>query len=179
MRKHKNKIIAGVIIAIALAFVFWYGGDAPGLRGWTPEPQEDVTVVQNNENAEEILQDTYIKFLEKLSKLKIKDNPLGYLFKISRNLSLDFIRKNKHERHIEFEESNYEHSVQEETKHHNILEEAKQLLDEQEYEIVIMHAVNGHTHKEISQIIRKPIGTITWAYNNAIKKLRKGLAYYG
>ena len=138
-----------------------------------------LAVVQNNENAEEILQDTYIKFLEKLSKLKIKDNPLGYLFKISRNLSLDFIRKNKHERHIEFEESNYEHSVQEETKHHNILEEAKKLLDEQEYEIVIMHAVNGHTHKEISQIIRKPIGTITWAYNNAIKKLRKGLAYYG
>lgn len=138
-----------------------------------------LAVVQNNENAEEILQDTYIKFLEKLSKLKIKDNPLGYLFKISRNLSLDFIRKNKHERHIEFKESNYEHSVQEETKHHNILEEAKKLLDEQEYEIVIMHAVNGHTHKEISQIIRKPIGTITWAYNNAIKKLKKGLAYYG
>ena len=53
MRKHKNKIIAGVIIAIVLAFVFWYGGDAPGLRGWSPEPQEDVTVVQNDEPTKE------------------------------------------------------------------------------------------------------------------------------
>ena len=44
MRKHKNKIIAGIVIAILLAFVFWYGGDAPGLRGWTPEPKETASV---------------------------------------------------------------------------------------------------------------------------------------
>ena len=49
MRKHKKKIIAGVVIAIVLAFVFWYGGDAPGLRGWTPEPKETASVVQNDE----------------------------------------------------------------------------------------------------------------------------------
>ncbi|MBR3996513.1 MAG: DUF4430 domain-containing protein [Clostridia bacterium] len=45
MKKHKNKIIAGVIIAIVLAFVFWYGGDAPGLRGWTPQPKGSVNVI--------------------------------------------------------------------------------------------------------------------------------------
>lgn len=32
MKKHKSKIIAGVIIAIVLAFVFWYGGDASSPR---------------------------------------------------------------------------------------------------------------------------------------------------
>ena len=53
MRKHKNKIIAGVIIAIVLAFVFWYGGDAPGLRGWEPQPKE--TVVQTDEPTKEEL----------------------------------------------------------------------------------------------------------------------------
>ena len=53
MRKHKNKIIAGVIIAIVLAFVFWYGGDAPGLRGWEPQPNEDVTIVQTDEPTKE------------------------------------------------------------------------------------------------------------------------------
>ena len=59
MRKHKNKIIAGVIIAIVLAFVFWYGGDAPGLRGWTPEPIETASVVQNDEpTKEEIAEST-------------------------------------------------------------------------------------------------------------------------
>ena len=51
MSKHKNKIIAGVVIAIVLAFVFWYGGDAPRLRGWEPQPKE--TVVQTDEPTKE------------------------------------------------------------------------------------------------------------------------------
>ena len=37
-----KKIISGVIIIIALAFIFWYGGDAPGVR--SPE-QKSKTVV--------------------------------------------------------------------------------------------------------------------------------------
>ena len=68
MRKHKNKIIAGVIIAIVLAFVFWYGGDAPGLRGWQPQPNEDVTIVQTDEptkdeiaEAEKVVSDIPVK----------------------------------------------------------------------------------------------------------------------
>ena len=68
MRKHKNKIIAGVIIAIVLAFVFWYGGDAPGLRGWEPQPNEDVTIVQTDEpikeefaEAEKVVSDIPVK----------------------------------------------------------------------------------------------------------------------
>ena len=66
MRKHKIKIIAGVIIAIVLAFVFWYGGDAPGLRGWEPQPKE--TVVQTDEptkdeiaEAEKVVSDIPVK----------------------------------------------------------------------------------------------------------------------
>ena len=48
MKKHKNKITAGVILAIVLGVVFWYGGDAPGLRGWTVQPKVGVNVVTDN-----------------------------------------------------------------------------------------------------------------------------------
>lgn len=37
MKKYKNKIIAGVIIATALVFAFMWGGDAPGLQSSTPQ----------------------------------------------------------------------------------------------------------------------------------------------
>ena len=33
-----------VVIAL-LAVAFWYGGDAPGLRGWTPQPKGSINVV--------------------------------------------------------------------------------------------------------------------------------------
>ncbi len=37
MRKHKNKIIAGIGIALVLAFVYWWGGNSPGLSGNNPQ----------------------------------------------------------------------------------------------------------------------------------------------
>lgn len=49
MKKHKNKIIAGVIITIFLAFIFWYGGDSPSLHGWTPESSQPVDTVQSTQ----------------------------------------------------------------------------------------------------------------------------------
>ena len=34
MKKYKNKLIVTVVLIALLAFAFWYGGDAPGARGW-------------------------------------------------------------------------------------------------------------------------------------------------
>ena len=58
MIKHKNKIITGFIIIIILAFVFWYGGDAPGLRGWVPKTEETSTTVQHNEPEKDELKES-------------------------------------------------------------------------------------------------------------------------
>ena len=44
MKKHQTKIIFAVIIVAVLAFTFWYGGNAPGLHGWNPEPKKSVSV---------------------------------------------------------------------------------------------------------------------------------------
>ena len=34
-KRHKWKVLLPVIAAAVLAAAFWYGGDAPGLQGWT------------------------------------------------------------------------------------------------------------------------------------------------
>ena len=41
-----------------------------------------------------------------------------------------------------------------------------------ELEVFILHVIDEFKHREIADILDKPIGTITWAYNNAVKKLR-------
>lgn len=43
MRKYRNKIILGAAVLAVLAFVFWWGGNAPGLRGWNPQSEPVVT----------------------------------------------------------------------------------------------------------------------------------------
>ena len=42
MKKYKNKIIFGVAVIAVLAFVFWWGGNAPGLRGWNPQTAQNL-----------------------------------------------------------------------------------------------------------------------------------------
>ena len=73
-------------------------------------------------------------------------------------------------------------SVEESTSKNDnyIFKKMKEILSDKEYRIVILHVLNGMSHKEIASLLHRPLGTITWAYSNAIKKLQKGLGdYYG
>ena len=42
-KKHKWKIIVPVCLIALAAFLFWYGGDAPGLQGWKVEKRPAAT----------------------------------------------------------------------------------------------------------------------------------------
>lgn len=46
MKKYKNKIIIGVIIAAVLAFVFWWGGNSPTLKGWNLAEGDNANTTQ-------------------------------------------------------------------------------------------------------------------------------------
>lgn len=46
MKQHKHKIIAGAIIAVILAFVFCWGGNAPGLRSRNAQKSENTNLSQ-------------------------------------------------------------------------------------------------------------------------------------
>ncbi len=131
-----------------------------------------LAILKDYALSEDALQETYVKFLENLHKLKKDQNILGYLYTISRNISLDIIRKRKREVSIE----TYERTLKDENSENprsDILEIAKRILNDKEFEIVILHLVNDMTHKEIAKLKHRPLGTILWSYNNAIKKLRK------
>ena len=51
--------------------------------------------VKSKEASEDILSDTYIRFINSIKDLTPDKSILGYLYTISRNLSLNYIEKNK------------------------------------------------------------------------------------
>ena len=52
-------------------------------------------------------------------------------------------------------------------------------LEPKEREIIDLKLTGQFKFKEISQMMGQPIGTVTWIYNQGIKKLRRYLADYG
>ena len=47
--------------------------------------------------------------------------------------------------------------------------------NEDERQIVTLHAISGFKHREIADMLDKPLGTVVWSYNNALSKLKKEL----
>lgn len=124
--------------------------------------------------SEDALQETYIRFLEKVSTLDEGKNALGFLFVISRNIALDFLRKRKKEVSLDSVSNIQKYSVHSFIEDDEVFNKMKKLLNKREFEIVVLRVIDEMSYKEISKLKHWPLGTITWIYQNAMKKLRKG-----
>ena len=52
-----------------------------------------------------------------------------------------------------------------------LLDKIKNILSKKEYEVFILHILGEYSFKEISEIKKIPLGTLTWTYQEARKKL--------
>lgn len=133
------------------------------------------SILQDYHLSEDILQDTYVKFLKHKNKVKVDGNILSYLLEISKNLSLNYVNKHKKVVNIDNIIFKYEEQYQEEFEELKLVKDMKKILNENEFQIVILKIINELTNNEIAQLLNKPLGTVLWTYNNAIKKLRRNL----
>lgn len=131
-----------------------------------------VSIVKDSSLAEDLLQDTYMKFLEKIDGFKDGGNVYAYLVTIGRNLSINLYHERKKE---VISEEIFETIPAEEAEENNDEEIFKLLndLDQQEREIVTMHVINDLKFREIANIMKKPLGTVLWIYNKAMKKMKE------
>lgn len=124
--------------------------------------------------AEELMQDTYIKIRQNISKYHLNTNANAWIVYIARNLSINAYHKRKRETITdELENEFLFHSSNEETMLNNLLlKKLLTLLNVDERQVMMLHTL-GYKHREIATQINKPIGTVLWLYNKAIKKLNK------
>lgn len=130
-------------------------------------------ILRDQALAEDIMQDTYLTFLKYVNNLDSKQNILAYLSTIARNLSLNEYKKRKRE------VVDSEHFANLEGENKDFYSDSKvtailSLLDnDEEREIVVFHVLLDYKFKDIAKIMEKPLGTILWQYNKAIKKLKE------
>lgn len=136
-----------------------------------------LSILNNREEAEDVLQETYIKIRENASGYKHNGKPMAWIFTIARNLAYMKLRKRKRVSMLSIEDAENVVGFSDVTnaEERMVLEAAFRILNVEERQIVMLHAVSGLKHKEISQIMKKPLSTVLSKYNRAIKKLEKAV----
>lgn len=142
-----------------------------------------LNIVKNPSDAEDITSEFFIKLWEKADSYKPGSAHKGYLATIARNMAIDHLRKYSKEVYIETddedESDNMAQIADDSTSPENqvvenlAVDEALSRLKPIYRQIVTMKVLGDMTFKEISEALNIPIGTVTWNYQDALKKLRR------
>lgn len=131
------------------------------------------TYLKNFADTEDAMQTVYLKVKKSAASFKKGTNGRAWILQIAKNHALDLLRKSGREVSVE---SVKELSHTDKTTGMGIVGDAmKKVLSEEEQRIIILHVLWGYRHREISDIMNMPIGTVTSKYKRAVEKLKKEL----
>ena len=133
------------------------------------------SITKNYQIAEDLMQETFLKICSNINQYAKGTNANYWINSIARDLAINTYNRQKFESVTDFSERTDFHigldiKLKDESGIFKIMSE---VLDENEYKIVVMHTLGGMKLKEIAILNEKPQGTIRWQYNNALKKLQK------
>lgn len=128
-----------------------------------------LSVVKNDDDAEDICQETFISVYKNLSKFREESNIYTWIYRIAINKTYDFFKKRKIEFEINDEVLSLPEDINFDTK--VILEEKLKLISEKEREIVILKDIYGYKLKEIAEIKNMNLSTVKSVYYKALKDM--------
>ncbi|MCR5836829.1 MAG: RNA polymerase sigma factor [Lachnospiraceae bacterium] len=133
-----------------------------------------LSLTKNKEDAEDLLQNTYIRIRNAAHLYKKNGTPMAWMCTIAKNQYLDFVRKYGKYQGVDFElvENTIPFSMVTNVENRMIIEQAFKYISDEERTIVVMHLVNGMKHREISDILGLPLSTVLSKYNRSLKKMK-------
>lgn len=139
-----------------------------------------LSILKNPQDAEEVMQETYMKIWTSAPSYQSQGKPLAWFFTIARNLCYMKFRDSRHDADISYDELNGEETGElylplEHMADAMVLHAALTVLKEDERQIVLLHASAGLKHREIAANLGIPLSTVLSKYNRAIKKLKQHL----
>ena len=131
------------------------------------------TYLKNFYDTEDAMQTVYLKVKKNAATFKKGTNGRAWILQIAKNHALDLLRKSGREVSVEsVKELSYENKP---TGMGVVGDVMQKVLGVEEQRIVILHVLWGYRHREISEIMDIPIGTVTSKYKRAVEKLKKEL----
>ncbi len=134
-----------------------------------------LSKVNNPQDAEDILQDTYVHLFKGAQFYKAHGKPMAYVITVAKNLCLMKYRQGQkqvdvsEEEFLNFVADNKDISTEDKV----VLEIYLSKLTSEEREIVILFAIADFKHREIAKMLDMPLSTVISKYHRAIAKLKK------
>lgn len=160
------------------AFRLLYEETAKNVYGYA------LSIVKNPQDAEEIMQDTYVTVWNQAGQYCSDGKPMAWIFTIARNLCYMRLRRQTAWNGVSLEELKEQESGWEPGElcgdiemapEKQALLEALKTLKEEERTMVLLHDASGMKHREIADTLGIPLSTVLSKYRRALKKLEKAM----
>lgn len=142
-------------------------------------------VLKNEDDAEELLQNVFVKFWTNRAIVDVNRNVANYLMRIADSMAIDLLRRNIHSQvvydQLSRREDNLTDSVEDSFVHKEewkILEKAVNLLPPQRKLIFTLCKIEGRTYAEVSQMLQISPATISNHLVLAMKQIRLFTSQY-
>jgi len=134
----------------------------------------------NKEDAEDVLQDTFIKIYKNLNAYDENLKFSSWAYRIAHNQTISEFRKRKTRQHYFYEEKdlinladNLDSISSENILHIKVdIENTLAKIPDKYREVLVLKFIEQKDYKEISDILKKPIGTVGTLINRAKKKFQ-------
>ncbi len=148
-----------------------------------------LNYVQNSEDAEEITQDVFLTVHQSLSSFKAEANIKTWIYRITINKSLDFLKAKKRQKRfsnltslffenspeIKHQESDFKHPgiiMEEKEAFKKLFETINQLPDNQKT-VLILSKIENKSQKEIAEILNLTVKAVESLFQRAKKNIEK------
>ncbi|MCR5736983.1 MAG: RNA polymerase sigma factor [Eubacterium sp.] len=175
MSKTKAKVIIDEAVFEKIA-----SGDSEAMKELYEQSYKPIfalllSLTRNYEDAEDLLQETFIKIGQGAHLYVSYGNPMAWMMKIARNIYISKKRTESKKSLVSLEELGCEIPFEQISRLEDrmAVENLFQILDREERSIIVLHLMEGFKFKEIAQIVEKPLGTVLAKYNRGLKKMKK------
>ena len=130
--------------------------------------------LKNPADAQDVLQDVFVALFTGAAAFRGSGSAQSYILSITLKMSRKRLRERGRKADLEDEDwmPYLEDNSSLEPYHRALLKECLASLDENERQILLLHAVSGLKHREIAKLLGKPLSTVLSKYNRAVKKLQ-------
>lgn len=132
-----------------------------------------ISIVNNKAATEDLMQDTYMKMIQKIKLYKKGRNFYAWLLQIAKNTALDYYRRERRNTSVDPQQNEYLFDTAYEEGNDYEVKEMIKDLDQDQQQVVLLRVVSNLKFKTIAKTLDKPLGTVLWLYQKAIRQLQE------